>query len=141
MDCRKFSQKRTLSLCRAPGDCEPTATSPPTYHPDQEFDGPQVPLSYVLTITRGPGRAWPVMCIELRQLSLCHKRSYASLRTKLPLSLPCGFTRKRMNMRKLGAVLSLVSGLSLASAAPALANGFASYRLCGGNTFQTCAAV
>jgi hypothetical protein len=44
-------------------------------------------------------------------------------------------------MRKLGAVLSLVSGLTLASATPALANGFASYRMCGGNTFQTCAAV
>ncbi len=44
-------------------------------------------------------------------------------------------------MRKLGAVLSLVGGLTMASATPALANGLASYRMCGGNTFQTCAAV
>lgn len=44
-------------------------------------------------------------------------------------------------MRKLGAVLTLVGGLSLAGATPALANGFSSYRICGGNTFQTCAAV
>lgn len=44
-------------------------------------------------------------------------------------------------MRKLGAVLTMVGGLAMASATPAWANGFASYRLCGGNTFSTCAAV
>jgi hypothetical protein len=45
------------------------------------------------------------------------------------------------NMRKLGAVLTLVGGLALSSATPAFANGFQSYRICGGNTFSTCAAV
>lgn len=44
-------------------------------------------------------------------------------------------------MRKLGAVLTMVGGFALASATPAWANGFASYRFCGGNTFSTCAAV
>ena len=44
-------------------------------------------------------------------------------------------------MRKFGAVLSLVGGLALASTTPAWADGFQSYRLCGGDTFKTCAAV
>jgi MYXO-CTERM domain-containing protein len=44
-------------------------------------------------------------------------------------------------MRKFGAVLTLVGGLALASATPAWANGFKSYRFCGGDTFKTCAAV
>jgi hypothetical protein len=44
-------------------------------------------------------------------------------------------------MRKLGAVLTMVGGLAMASATPAWASGSASYRLCGGNTFSTCAAV
>jgi hypothetical protein len=44
-------------------------------------------------------------------------------------------------MRKLGAVLTMVGGLAMASATPVWANGFSSYRLCGGNTFSTCAAV
>lgn len=44
-------------------------------------------------------------------------------------------------MRKFGTVLTLVGGLALASATPAWANGFQSYRFCGGDTFKTCAAV
>ena len=44
-------------------------------------------------------------------------------------------------MRKLGTVLTLVGGLALSSTSPALADGFQSYRLCGGTTFSTCAAV
>ncbi|MEO8296084.1 MAG: hypothetical protein ABI613_11265, partial [Gemmatimonadota bacterium] len=44
-------------------------------------------------------------------------------------------------MNKLGAVLTLVGGLAVASASPAMADGFQSYRFCGGDTFQTCAAV
>ena len=44
-------------------------------------------------------------------------------------------------MKKFGAVLTLVGGLALASATPAWANGFQSYRFCGGDTFKTCAAV
>ena len=44
-------------------------------------------------------------------------------------------------MRKLGAVLTLVGGLGVLGATPAFANGFQSYRICGGNTFSTCAAV
>jgi hypothetical protein len=44
-------------------------------------------------------------------------------------------------MRKLTSVLSLVGGLALASATPAFADGFQSYRFCGGDTFKTCAAV
>ena len=44
-------------------------------------------------------------------------------------------------MRKFGAILSVVGGLALASTTPAWADGFQSYRLCGGDTFKTCAAV
>jgi MYXO-CTERM domain-containing protein len=44
-------------------------------------------------------------------------------------------------MKKFGAVLTLVGGLALASASPAWADGFQSYRFCGGDTFKTCAAV
>jgi hypothetical protein len=44
-------------------------------------------------------------------------------------------------MRKFGAVLSLVGGLALASTTPAWADGFQSYRVCGGDVFKTCAAV
>jgi MYXO-CTERM domain-containing protein len=44
-------------------------------------------------------------------------------------------------MRKFGAVLTLVGGLALASTTPAWADGFQSYRFCGGDTFKTCAAV
>ncbi|MEO8200738.1 MAG: PEP-CTERM sorting domain-containing protein [Gemmatimonadota bacterium] len=44
-------------------------------------------------------------------------------------------------MRKFGAVLTLIGGLAVASASPAMADGFQSYRFCGGDTFQTCAAV
>jgi hypothetical protein len=44
-------------------------------------------------------------------------------------------------MRKFGAVLTLVGGLALASATPAWADGFQSYRFCGGDTFKTCGAV
>jgi hypothetical protein len=44
-------------------------------------------------------------------------------------------------MRKIGAVLALVGGLALASTSPAWADGFKSYRVCGGTTFATCAAV
>ena len=49
--------------------------------------------------------------------------------------------QKGLTMRKFGAVLTMVGGLAMASATPAMANGFKSYRLCGGNTFSTCAAV
>jgi len=44
-------------------------------------------------------------------------------------------------MRKFSAVLTMVGGLALASATPAFADGFKSYRFCGGDTFKTCAAV
>ena len=44
-------------------------------------------------------------------------------------------------MRKFGAVLSLVGALAIASTTPAWADGFQSYRFCGGDTFKTCAAV
>lgn len=44
-------------------------------------------------------------------------------------------------MRKLVAVVTLVGGLVVLGATPAFANGFQSYRICGGNTFSTCAAV
>jgi hypothetical protein len=44
-------------------------------------------------------------------------------------------------MRKLGTVLSLVAGLALVSATPAFANGLKTYRICGGDTFTSCAAV
>jgi MYXO-CTERM domain-containing protein len=38
-------------------------------------------------------------------------------------------------------VLALAGGLALAMAGPAWADGFQSYRVCGGDTFTTCAAV
>lgn len=44
-------------------------------------------------------------------------------------------------MRKLVAMGMLVGGLAMVSATPVFANGFQSYRICGGNTFSTCAAV
>jgi hypothetical protein len=44
-------------------------------------------------------------------------------------------------MRKLGALLMLVGGLVILGATPAFANGFQSYRICGGDTFTSCAAV
>ncbi|MGE0352550.1 MAG: hypothetical protein AB7Q69_04855 [Gemmatimonadales bacterium] len=44
-------------------------------------------------------------------------------------------------MKKLLTVLTLAGGLALASATPAHADGFKSYRMCGGDTFMTCAAV
>lgn len=44
-------------------------------------------------------------------------------------------------MRKIGVVLGLVGGLAMASASTAWADGFQSYRICGGTTFSTCAAV
>lgn len=44
-------------------------------------------------------------------------------------------------MRRVVTTLSLVCGLALASTSPAFADGFKSYRFCGGDTFMTCAAV
>lgn len=44
-------------------------------------------------------------------------------------------------MKKLGAVLSLAAGFALIGATPAMADGFRSYRVCGGTIFQTCASV
>jgi MYXO-CTERM domain-containing protein len=44
-------------------------------------------------------------------------------------------------MRKVVAVLSLVGALALAGTSTAWANGFKSYRVCGGDTFMTCAAI
>lgn len=43
-------------------------------------------------------------------------------------------------MRKFGAVLTLAGALALVST-PAWADGFQSYRFCGGDQFKTCAAV
>lgn len=44
-------------------------------------------------------------------------------------------------MKKLGAVLSLAAGFALIGATPAMADGFRSYQVCGGDQFQTCAAI
>ncbi len=44
-------------------------------------------------------------------------------------------------MRKLGSVLTMVGIFAIAGTSSAWANGFQSYRLCGGNNFGTCAAV
>ena len=44
-------------------------------------------------------------------------------------------------MRTFGKVLSLIAGLALASATAAHADGSRSWRVCGGDTFMTCAAV
>jgi hypothetical protein len=44
-------------------------------------------------------------------------------------------------MRKIGLVLSLVGGLAIAGTSTAWADGFKSWRVCGGTAFQTCAAV
>lgn len=44
-------------------------------------------------------------------------------------------------MKKILTVLSLAGGLALFSAAPAWADGFRSYQVCGGDQFVTCAAI
>ena len=44
-------------------------------------------------------------------------------------------------MKKILTVLSLAGVLALISATPAWADGFRSYQVCGGDQFQTCAAV
>lgn len=44
-------------------------------------------------------------------------------------------------MRKSVAVLTLVGGLAITGTGVAYADGFQSYRVCGGDTFTTCAAV
>jgi hypothetical protein len=44
-------------------------------------------------------------------------------------------------MRKLGTVLTMVGVLIVVSPTSAWGDGFRSYRLCGGNAFNTCAAV
>ena len=44
-------------------------------------------------------------------------------------------------MRKPGLILALAAGLSLSVVPQAMADGFQSYRICGGSSFMTCAAV
>ncbi len=44
-------------------------------------------------------------------------------------------------MRKVVAVLSLVAGMALVGSGQAFADGVRHYRMCGGDTFATCAAV
>jgi hypothetical protein len=44
-------------------------------------------------------------------------------------------------MRKVVTVLSLVAGLAVSAGSTAWADGFKSYRVCGGDTFTTCAAI